>query len=45
MEIVNKFEIPVIEDNPYGDLRFEGETLPSLKSMDTKGLVIFLGTF
>lgn len=45
MEIINKYEVPVIEDNPYGELRFEGETLPSLKSMDTKGLVIFLGTF
>lgn len=45
MELVNKFEIPVIEDNPYGELRFEGETLPALKSLDTKGLVIFLGTF
>ena len=44
MELVNKYEIPVIEDNPYGDLRFEGEYLPSLKSMDTKDLVIFLGT-
>ena len=45
MEIVNKYEIPVIEDNPYGELRFEGEYLPALKSMDTKGLVVFLGTF
>ena len=45
MEIINKYEIPVIEDNPYGELRFEGEFLPSLKAMDTKGLVIFLGTF
>ena len=45
MEIVNKYEIPVIEDNPYGELRFEGEMLPALKSMDTKGLVVFLGTF
>lgn len=45
MELVNKFEIPVIEDNPYGELRFEGESLPSLKSMDKKGLVIYLGTF
>ena len=44
MELINKYEIPVIEDNPYGDLRFEGEYLPSLKSMDTKDLVIFLGT-
>ena len=45
MEIINKYEVPVIEDNPYGELRFEGQSLPSLKSMDTKGLVIFLGTF
>lgn len=45
MKIVNEFEIPVIEDNPYGDLRFDGEALPSLKSLDTKGLVVFLGTF
>lgn len=45
MEIVNKYEIPVIEDNPYGELRFEGEFLPSLKALDTKELVIYLGTF
>ena len=45
MEIINKYEIPVIEDNPYGELRFEGEFLPALKSLDTKGLVVFLGTF
>lgn len=45
MEIINKYEIPVIEDNPYGELRYEGDFLPALKSMDTKGLVVFLGTF
>ncbi|MEG0797780.1 MAG: PLP-dependent aminotransferase family protein [Acidaminococcaceae bacterium] len=45
MAVVNKYELPVLEDNPYGELRFEGEILPSLKSMDTKGLVMFLGTF
>jgi len=45
MELANKYEIPVVEDNPYGELRFEGEILPSLKSMDTKGLVVFLGTY
>ncbi len=45
MEIVNKYEIPVVEDNPYGELRFEGENMPALKSLDTKGLVVFLGTF
>ena len=45
MEIINKYEIPVIEDTPYGELRFEGEAQPALKSLDTKGLVVYLGTF
>lgn len=45
MEVINKYEMPVIEDNPYGELRYEGEFLPSLKSFDTKGFVIYLGTF
>ena len=45
MEIINKYEIPVIEDNPYGELRFEGEAQPALKSLDTKGLVVYRGTF
>lgn len=45
MEVVNKHNLPVVEDNPYGELRYEGEILPSLKSLDTKGLVMFLGTF
>lgn len=45
MEIVNKYEIPVVEDNPYGELRYENESMPALKSLDTKGLVVFLGTF
>lgn len=45
MEIIKKHNIVAIEDNPYGELRFEGEMLPSLKSLDTEGLVVFLGTF
>ncbi len=45
MEVINKHEIPVIEDNPYGELRYEGEFLSALKSLDTKALVIYLGTF
>ena len=45
MEVINKYEIPVLEDNPYGELRYEGETLPSLLSLDTKGLVMDMGTF
>lgn len=45
MDLINIYEIPVVEDNPYGELRFEGQILPSLKAMDKKGLVVFLGTF
>nr|WP_317856466.1 PLP-dependent aminotransferase family protein [Chakrabartyella piscis] len=45
MKLVNEYEIPVMEDNPYGELRFENENMPALKSLDTKGLVAFLGTF
>lgn len=45
LKVVEKYGIPVIEDNPYGELRYEGEALPSLKSLDTAGLVIFLGSF
>lgn len=35
--------IPIVEDNPYGMLRFEGEALPTLRSMDPDN-VIYLGT-
>ncbi len=45
MEIVTRYEIPVVEDNPYGELRYKGEFLPALKSMDPKDLVVYLGTF
>ncbi|MGN0641716.1 MAG: PLP-dependent aminotransferase family protein [Huintestinicola sp.] len=37
--------IVIIEDNPYGELRFEGEDIPTIKSMDTEGRVIYLGSF
>ena len=33
------------QDNPYGDLRYEGEPIPPLKAMDTQGLVIYMGSF
>ncbi len=45
MKLVQQYDIPVIEDNPYGELRFENEILPSLKSMDRSGNVIFTSTF
>ena len=45
VELANRFDLPIVEDNPYGELIFEGERLPSIKSFDTEGRVIFLGTF
>lgn len=45
MALIDEYEVPVIEDNPYGELRYEGEYLPSLNSFDKKGLVCSLGTF
>ena len=37
--------MPVIEDNPYGDLRFEGEHVPAVKSFDENGHVAYVGSF
>ncbi len=45
IELANRHDVLVLEDSPYRSLRFEGETLPTLKSLDTEGRVIFLGTF
>lgn len=45
MEIVSRHGVPVVEDNPYGELRYSGTTRPPLKSFDTEGLVILTGTF
>lgn len=44
-ELAAEHKIPVIEDNPYGDLIFEGKRHPSIKSFDKEGWVIYLGTF
>ncbi len=45
IDIINRYDFPVLEDNPYGELRYDGEKVPSLKSMDTKGNIVFLGSF
>ncbi len=44
-ELAAEYKIPVIEDNPYGDLIFEGTRHASIKSYDKEGWVIYLGTF
>ena len=45
MEVVRRHRIPVVEDCPYGEVRYEGVPLPPLKALDADGLVVFLGTF
>lgn len=45
IELANKYDLPIVEDNPYGELRFEGEIPPAIKHFDTEGRVVFLGTF
>ncbi len=43
--LAQKYNIMILEDNPYGDLRFSGEDVPSIKSLDTDGRVIYSGSF
>ena len=45
LELAKKYDVMILEDNPYGDLRFAGEHVPSIKSMDTDGHVIYCGSF
>ena len=45
LALAEKYGIYILEDNPYGDLRFAGEPVPSYKSLDTKGNVLYAGTF
>ena len=45
LEIARRYELPILEDNPYGELRYEGETVPTLKSMDATGIVTYMGSF
>ncbi|MDR3215989.1 MAG: PLP-dependent aminotransferase family protein [Clostridiaceae bacterium] len=40
-----KYGVIVIEDDPYGELRFAGERLPSIKSMDADGNVVYVTSF
>lgn len=44
-EIACRFDLLIIEDDPYGLLRFEGEPVPPIKSLDQDGRVAYLGSF
>ncbi len=43
-ELAKKYGVLIIEDNPYGDLRYSGEYVPNIKSFDTEGIVIYAGS-
>jgi 2-aminoadipate transaminase len=45
VEVAKERELLILEDNPYGLLRYEGEPLPTLRSLDGGEFVIYLGTF
>lgn len=44
-ELAAKYDVPVLEDNPYGDIHFAGEHVPSVKSFDHAGKVFYMSTF
>jgi 2-aminoadipate transaminase len=45
VRLAHERELLVLEDNPYGLLRYEGDPLPSLYELDGGEFVIYLGTF
>lgn len=44
-EIAKANDLVIVEDNPYGNLRVAGEDVPSIKSFDTEGIVVYAGSF
>ncbi|MDO4274262.1 MAG: PLP-dependent aminotransferase family protein [Eubacteriales bacterium] len=45
LELSGRYGVPVLEDDPYSELYYEGESITPLKSMDKSGYVIYLSTF
>ncbi|MCX7711336.1 MAG: PLP-dependent aminotransferase family protein [Clostridia bacterium] len=45
LDLAWRYQIPILEDDPYGELRYEGNKIPSLKAMDHHGCVLYLSTF
>ncbi len=44
-EIAKKNGLLILEDNPYGELTFDGQKMPTIKSMDDCGIVLYSGSF
>ena len=45
LEIAKKYDVLILEDNPYFELRYEGEPVATVKSMDTEGRVVYAGSY
>ncbi len=45
LELAEKYDFIIFEDNPYGELRFSGEPVPTIKSLDKSGRVVYFGSF
>ncbi|MDC0714557.1 PLP-dependent aminotransferase family protein [Stigmatella sp. ncwal1] len=45
VQLAQRHRVLILEDDPYGELRFRGKPLPSLASLDTEGVVLQLSTF
>jgi len=45
LELAEKYDFIIFEDNPYGELRFSGDPVPTLKSLDKNGRVVYFGSF
>lgn len=43
--LAKQYNVLILEDNPYGELRVKGEHLPSIKSFDEDGIVLYAGSF
>lgn len=44
-KLAQKYDVLILEDNPYGELRVSGEDIPAIKSFDEDGRVIYVGSF
>jgi DNA-binding transcriptional MocR family regulator len=45
LELAVRFQVPIVEDDVYGALRFRGRAIPPLKALDSSGLVIYVNSF
>ncbi|MCX6657281.1 MAG: PLP-dependent aminotransferase family protein, partial [Euryarchaeota archaeon] len=45
VDLASEYDFIVLEDDPYGDLRYEGDPIPPLKHWDDEGRVVYISTF